>query len=61
MAAFTIGSAFVNHLDDVTGSLEVGKLADVVVLDRDIFEEGPIGDAAVELTIVDGRVAYRGH
>ena len=37
MAAYTIGSAFVNHLDDVTGSIEPGKLADLVVLDRDPF------------------------
>ncbi|HTG40787.1 MAG TPA: amidohydrolase, partial [Methylomirabilota bacterium] len=37
MAAFTLGSAYVNHLDDVTGSIEVGKLADLVVIDRDLF------------------------
>ena len=35
--AFTLGSAYVNHLDDVTGSIEVGKLADLVVVDRDLF------------------------
>ncbi len=39
MAAFTMGSAYVNHLDDVTGSIEVGKEADVIVLDRDIFAQ----------------------
>jgi hypothetical protein len=37
MAAYTIGSAFVNHLDAVTGSVEAGKLADLIVLDRDPF------------------------
>ena len=36
--AFTMGSAFVNHHDDTTGSLSVGKLADLVVLDRDLFD-----------------------
>ncbi|HTT53520.1 MAG TPA: amidohydrolase, partial [Streptosporangiaceae bacterium] len=37
LAAYTIGSAFVNHLDDATGSIEVGKLADLIVLERDPF------------------------
>jgi predicted amidohydrolase YtcJ len=36
IAAFTSGSAFVNHLDD-TGSIAVGKLADLAVLDRDLL------------------------
>ena len=38
--AFTIGSAYVNHLDDATGSISVGKLADLIVLDRDLFDRG---------------------
>jgi len=61
MAAYTIGSAFVNHLDDVTGSIEPGKLADVVVLDRDPFA-GPaaeIGATAVLATYVQGEPVYR--
>ena len=37
--AYTMGSAYVNHLDDVCGSIEVGKLADLVVVDRDLFAE----------------------
>ena len=50
------GSAWVNHLDAVTGSLEVGKAADLAVLDRDLFDRsaGPIGDARVVATFVDG-------
>ena len=40
LAAFTNGSAYVNHLDRETGSLEVGKLADLAVLDRDLFDRG---------------------
>ncbi len=61
VAAFTIGSAFVNHLDSQTGSIEVGKLADMVVVDRDIFspESGPTGDAAVNMTVIDGRIVHR--
>jgi hypothetical protein len=37
LAAYTSGSAYVNHLDDVTGTLEIGKHADLVLLDRDPF------------------------
>jgi predicted amidohydrolase YtcJ len=60
IAAATIGSAYVNHQDDVTGSIEVGKLADLVVLDRDPFEHPPseIADARVELTFVEGEKVF---
>jgi predicted amidohydrolase YtcJ len=56
VAAYTAGSAYVNQLDDVTGSIEVGKLADLVVLDRDPFEAPAheIGDARVLRTFVEG-------
>ncbi len=56
LEAFTLGSAFVNHLDAETGSLAVGKRADLAILDRDPFapDAGPIGDARVLGTFVDG-------
>jgi predicted amidohydrolase YtcJ len=59
-AAFTSGTAYVNHLDDVTGTIDVGKLADLVVLDRDVLDpaSGPIGDARVLLTLVEGEAAF---
>jgi predicted amidohydrolase YtcJ len=59
-AAFTIGSAYTNHLDDVAGSIEVGKLADLVVIDRDVFDPGsaPIGDARVVLTLIEGEAVH---
>jgi predicted amidohydrolase YtcJ len=58
--AFTMGSAYVNHLDDETGSLTVGKLADVIVLDRDLFDRGAgeIGDARVVATFIEGDPVY---
>ena len=60
LAAFTIGSAYVNHLDEDTGTIEVGKLADLVVLDRDITspDAGPLGDARVIATFVEGDAVY---
>jgi predicted amidohydrolase YtcJ len=59
LAGFTAGSAYVNHLDE-TGTLEVGKLADLAVLDRDLFDRaaGAIGEAQVVGTFVEGRSVY---
>jgi predicted amidohydrolase YtcJ len=58
--AFTAGSAYVNHLDAETGSIEIGKLADLVVIDRDLFDpaSGPIGDGHVLLTMVGGETVH---
>jgi predicted amidohydrolase YtcJ len=60
IAAFTMGSAFVNHLDDVTGSIEVGKHADLAVVDRDLFAHPveEIGNAHVDATFVEGAAVY---
>ena len=55
LRAFTSGSAFVNHLD-TTGTIAPGQLADLAVLDRDVFDRanGPIGDGQVLGTFVEG-------
>ena len=60
LAGFTTGTAWVNHLDDTVGSLEVGKAADVVVLDRDLFDRGAgaIGEARVVATFIDGLAVH---
>jgi predicted amidohydrolase YtcJ len=57
---FTMGSAYVNHLDDATGSITVGKLADLAVVDRDPFapDAGHIGDARVLATFVGGAAVF---
>ena len=60
LAAFTIGSAYVNHLDAESGSIEVGKLADLALLDRNLRSPGagPLGEAAVQATWVEGVEVY---
>jgi predicted amidohydrolase YtcJ len=60
LAAFTSGSAYVNFLEKETGTLEPGKLADLVVLNRDLFEipGAHVADARVLLTLVEGEAVY---
>lgn len=60
LAAFTTGTAFVNHMEHETGSIEVGKLADLAIIDRDLFgpDAGPVGDAKVLATVVGGEFVY---
>jgi hypothetical protein len=60
IAAFTMGSAYVNHLDDVTGSIEVGKYADLAVVDCDLFAHPveEIANAQVDATFVGGVTVY---
>src|SRR5438876_12181998 len=60
LAAFTIGSAFVNFQDDRTGSIETGKLADLIVLDRNLFTipPGQISETKVLLTLFGGRPVH---
>lgn len=60
--AFTINAAFVNKLENDTGSIEVGKLADLIVLDQNIFEVEPskISDIKILLTLFGGEPVYGG-
>ncbi len=55
LTAATAGSAYANHLDEA-GVLAVGRLADLAVLDRDLFDEGsgPIGETHAVGTFVEG-------
>jgi predicted amidohydrolase YtcJ len=59
--AYTMGSAFAEHQEKVKGSIEPGKLADLVVLSDDIFTIPPaeIEKTRVDMTIFDGRVIYQ--
>lgn len=61
LRAFTIGAAYELRADTVTGSLEPGKFADLIVLDRDVFHGAPdaIADTKVKVTMVGGKVVYK--
>ena len=56
----TINGAYVLQLDDVTGSIEVGKWADMIVLNHNLFEipETEIHNTEVERTIFKGEIVY---
>jgi len=58
--AYTISGAYQMGLDEEQGSIEVGKRADFVVLDRNLFElpSSEINEAQVTMTIFDGRAVY---
>jgi predicted amidohydrolase YtcJ len=60
LAAFTINAAYVNRDEVDTGSIEVGKLADLAILDRNLFDIPPteISDAKVLLTLFEGKVVH---
>ena len=57
--AYTMGAAFAEFQEKEKGSIEVGKVADLVVLSADIFaEKADIRAASVVMTFVNGRVVY---
>jgi predicted amidohydrolase YtcJ len=60
LAAFTINAAYTNRLDKTTGSLEPGKNADLIVLDRNLFDIAPtaIAKTRVLVTLFEGRAVH---
>ncbi len=60
LRAYTVNAAFASFDDEIKGSLERGKLADLVLVDRDITRIPPetIRDARVLMTVVGGRVVF---
>ena len=57
--AYTMGAAFAEFQEKEKGSIEVGKLADIVILSADIFaEKANIRAATVVATVVNGRIVY---
>lgn len=60
LLAYTAGAAKAGFSDDRLGSLEKGKLADLVVLSENLFEihTSDIGNVEVDMTLVDGEMVY---
>jgi hypothetical protein len=60
LVAYTRDAAYAEFSEDVKGTLEAGKLADLVLLDRDIFAapSAELRRARVRLTVIDGRIAH---
>ena len=58
--AATLGSAYGNFLDEETGSIEVGKLADLIVIDKNLFDlpSSDISEARVLLTLFGGEIVF---
>ena len=60
LIAHSLGTAYLNHDEQRSGSIEVGKAGDIVILDRDIFAApvSEIGSATVAYTIIGGEIVY---
>lgn len=60
LRAFTLDAAYAAHSEEIVGSLEVGKAADLVVLSKDILTATPAEILATEvrLTVVNGEIVF---
>ena len=60
LAAFTINAAYTNRDEENSGSLEVGKRANLAVLDRNLFEIPPenISDTQALVTLFEGKPVH---
>jgi predicted amidohydrolase YtcJ len=60
LSLYTINAAYACFEEKTRGSIEVGKLADLVVLSHDPFATPPnrIRDIKVDMTLADGKIAY---
>jgi predicted amidohydrolase YtcJ len=58
---YTLGAAFAGRREKTEGSLQPGKLADFILLDRDLFKIEPseIGKTEVLITMVGGKIVYQ--
>jgi predicted amidohydrolase YtcJ len=61
LRAYTIDAAYVLGLEGRIGSLKIGKLADIVVLEKDLHKIAPseISTTKVKMTMMNGRITHR--
>jgi predicted amidohydrolase YtcJ len=57
---YTLGGAYQLGIEDSLGSIETGKLADIIVIEKNLFEQktDDIHNNQVLMTIMDGRIVY---
>jgi predicted amidohydrolase YtcJ len=60
IATYTINGAWLDHMEDIKGSIEAGKVADFCIIDEDILKVEPhkINDIRILMTIAGGKVVY---
>ena len=60
LRAYTINAAYLMHQETITGSIQVGKAADLIVLEQNLFDIpiDAIGDVRVLRTMIDGVTVY---
>ena len=60
LRAYTINAAYLMHQETTTGSIQVGKAADLIVLEQNLFDipVDAIGDVRVLRTMIDGVTVY---
>jgi predicted amidohydrolase YtcJ len=58
---YTLNGAYASFEEDIKGSIEPGKLADIAVLSKDLYniDSDSIKDVKVDLTIVNGNISYK--
>ncbi|GBG57174.1 amidohydrolase [Sporomusaceae bacterium FL31] len=61
LKSFTINGAYAMFMEESIGSIEIGKLADLVVLDQNLLAINPsdIDKVQVEMTFIDGKLVYK--
>jgi predicted amidohydrolase YtcJ len=61
LRGYTIDAAYAAFSESTLGSLEQGKQADIVILERDLFEIPPeeLNTVPIAATIVGGKIVYR--
>jgi hypothetical protein len=59
---YTVNNAYLTHEEKIKGTLEVGKLADFIIIDRDLLtcDAQQIPTTKVLYTFVGGRMVYKG-
>lgn len=60
VAGYTINAAYAGRREQTEGSIETGKVGDIIIVDRNIFEIDPhgIGETKVQITIAGGKIVY---